>query len=43
LTQQSLKLDVGQIAWNQPSRSSIWVGYRCWKNKFGVRPVQPKA
>jgi nucleoside-specific outer membrane channel protein Tsx len=41
LTQQTLALDVGQMAWNKPGKLSMWVAYRYWKNKFGIDDVQP--
>jgi hypothetical protein len=43
LTQQSLHLDVGQMAWNKANRFSVWAGYRWWKNKFGIDPIQPNG
>jgi hypothetical protein len=43
LTQQSEHLDVGQIAWNKPNQFSVWVGYRWWKNKFGISSAQPHS
>ena len=30
LTQQSLNLDVGKMAWDTPNQFSVWVGYRWW-------------
>jgi nucleoside-specific outer membrane channel protein Tsx len=41
LTQQTLALDLGQLAWNQPGKLSVWAAYRYWKNKFGIDPNQP--
>jgi hypothetical protein len=41
LIQPSLHLDVGKMMWDQPNRFSVWVGYRTWINKFGIRPNQP--
>jgi hypothetical protein len=35
-TQQSLNLDVGQLAYNRPGVVSIWVAYVYWHNKFGI-------
>jgi hypothetical protein len=43
LTQQSLHLDVGKMLWDQPNRLSVWAGYRWWKNKFGIQPIQPNG
>lgn len=43
LTQQSLNLDVGQLFWDKPNRLSVWVGFRWWKNKFGIQPNQPNG
>lgn len=39
LTQQTLSLDVGKMAWETPDQFSVWVSYRYWKNKFGLDPV----
>jgi hypothetical protein len=41
LIQQSLYLDVGNMAWDQPNQFLVWAGYRWWKNKFGISPNQP--
>lgn len=41
LSQQTLALDVGQMAWNKPGKVSVWGAYRYWKNKFGIDPNQP--
>ncbi len=35
-TQQSLTLDVGQLAYGRPNLFSIFVAYVYWKNKFGI-------
>jgi nucleoside-specific outer membrane channel protein Tsx len=35
-TQQTLDLDIGKLAWSRANMWSIWVGYRYWKNKFGL-------
>jgi hypothetical protein len=43
LTQQSLNLDVGKMIWDQPNRFTVWAGYRWWKNKFGINPIQPNG
>ena len=43
LTQQSLNLDVGKMLWGRPNQYSVWVGYRWWKNKFGIQPNQPNG
>ena len=43
LTQQTLSLDVGQLAWNKPGQLSTWVAYRYWVNKFGIDPNQPNG
>jgi hypothetical protein len=43
LTQQSLHLDVGKMVWNQSGRFFVWGGYRWWKNKFGIDPIQPNG
>ncbi len=43
LTQQSLHLDVGKMVWGKSNQFSVWVGYRWWKNKFGIQPVQPNG
>jgi len=40
LTQQTLALDVGQMAWNKPGQLSVWGAYRYWKNKFGIAEIQ---
>jgi hypothetical protein len=41
LTQQTLALDVGKLAWGKPDQFSVWTAYRWWKNKFGIDPNQP--
>jgi hypothetical protein len=41
LTQQTLFLDVGKLAWGKPDQFSVWTAYRWWKNKFGIDPNQP--
>jgi outer membrane immunogenic protein len=38
-TQQTLSLDVGKIAADKPNSWYGWVGYRYWKNKYGVNPT----
>ena len=43
LTQQTLHLDVGKMLWDQPKKYAIWVGYRWWKNKFGIEEDQPSG
>ncbi len=43
LTQQTLSLDVGQMAWNKPGKLAVWVAYRYWKNKFGITENQPNG
>jgi hypothetical protein len=35
-TQQSLTLDVGQLAYGKPNLFSIFVAYVYWQNKFGI-------
>jgi len=35
-TQQTLDLDVGKIVTGKPNMFAVWVGYRWWKNKFGL-------
>jgi hypothetical protein len=35
-TQQSLTLDVGQLAYGKPNIFSIFVAYVYWQNKFGI-------
>ena len=41
LTQQTLLLDVGKLAWGKPDQFAVWTAYRWWKNKFGIDPNQP--
>jgi hypothetical protein len=41
LTQQTLALDVGKLAWGKADQFSVWTAYRWWKNKFGINPNQP--
>jgi len=41
LTQQTLALDVGKLAWGKADQFSVWTAYRWWKNKFGIDPNQP--
>jgi hypothetical protein len=41
LTQQTLSLDVGKLAWGKPDQFAVWTAYRWWKNKFGIDPNQP--
>lgn len=41
LTQQTLALDVGKLAWGKADQFSVWTAYRWWKNKFGIQPNQP--
>jgi hypothetical protein len=41
LTQQTLFLDVGKLAWGKADQFSVWGAYRWWKNKFGIDPNQP--
>jgi len=41
LTQQTLLLDVGKLAWGKADQFSVWTAYRWWKNKFGIAPNQP--
>jgi len=41
LTQQTLLLDVGKLAWSKPDQFAVWTAYRWWKNKFGIDPNQP--
>jgi hypothetical protein len=41
LTQQTLSLDVGKLAWGKADQLSVWTAYRWWKNKFGIDPNQP--
>jgi hypothetical protein len=38
-SEQRLTLDVGKLVGSRPGMLSYWVGYRYWKNKFGVDPV----
>jgi hypothetical protein len=35
-TQQVLRLDVGQLAYNKPGVFSVFVAYVYWHNKFGI-------
>ena len=35
-TQQTLDLDLGKIITGKANMYSVWVGYRYWKNKFGI-------
>jgi hypothetical protein len=35
-TQQSLNLDVGQLAYGRPNILSVFVAYVYWQNKFGI-------
>jgi len=35
-TQQSITLDVGQLAYGKPNLFSIFVAYVYWQNKFGI-------
>ena len=35
-TQQTLDLDLGKILTGKANMYSVWVGYRYWKNKFGI-------
>jgi hypothetical protein len=39
MTQQTLSLDVGQMAIGKPNMFSAWVSYRWWKNKFGIDDI----
>jgi hypothetical protein len=41
LTQQTLLLDVGKLAWGKADQFAVWGAYRWWKNKFGIDPNQP--
>lgn len=41
LTQQTLQLDVGKLAWGKADQFAVWTAYRWWKNKFGIDPNQP--
>ena len=43
LTQQTLNLDVGKMAWDKTNQLSVFVGYRFWKNKFGIKTTQPNG
>jgi hypothetical protein len=43
MSQQLLVFDVGQAFWNKPQRFAIFGGYRWWKNKFGIDPIQPNG
>ncbi len=36
-TQQTLDLDVGKMVTGKANMFSMWVGYRLWKNKFGLQ------
>jgi nucleoside-specific outer membrane channel protein Tsx len=38
-TQQTLDLDLGKILTGKANMYSVWVGYRYWKNKFGINDV----
>jgi hypothetical protein len=38
-SEQRLTLDVGKMAGQRPGFYSVYVGYRYWKNKFGIDPV----
>jgi nucleoside-specific outer membrane channel protein Tsx len=38
-SEQRLTLDVGKMAGLHPGFYSVFVGYRYWKNKFGIDPV----
>lgn len=38
-SEQRLTLDVGQMMGYRPGFYSVYVGYRYWKNKFGVDPA----
>jgi hypothetical protein len=37
--QSNLIFDVGQVLGQRPNRYALWVGYRWWKNKFGIDPI----
>lgn len=37
--QENLELDIGKVLGTRPGMYSVYVGFRYWKNKFGLDPV----